>query len=124
MTTLTEGRHAGEFLVSEASGTRSRATGTVASGQNLVAGQVVMLSGGNLVAMSGSLDSDGDLVNAPEGVIWGNVDATDGAIAGVPYIARDAEVNGDELTYPDVTSDGDEVAKVNAGLAALGIIVR
>lgn len=41
MTTLTEGQHAGEFLVSEDEGTLSRDTVTVLSGQNLVAGAVI-----------------------------------------------------------------------------------
>lgn len=41
MTTITEGQHAGEFLVSEAEGSRSRDAITVASGQNLSAGAVL-----------------------------------------------------------------------------------
>lgn len=41
MTTLTEGQHAGEFLVSEDEGTLSRDTVTVLSGQNLKAGEVI-----------------------------------------------------------------------------------
>lgn len=44
MTTLPEGRHAAEFLLSEASRTRSRAAITILSGEGvLVAGQVVGL---------------------------------------------------------------------------------
>ena len=43
MTTLTEGQHAGEFLVSEAPGARSRETITIGRSQTLVAGQVVAL---------------------------------------------------------------------------------
>jgi hypothetical protein len=41
MATLTEGQHAGEFVVSEAPKTRSREKVTVLSGQNLKAGAVV-----------------------------------------------------------------------------------
>jgi predicted enzyme related to lactoylglutathione lyase len=41
MTTLTEGQHAGEFLVSEAPCSRSRESVTVISGQNLKAGAVL-----------------------------------------------------------------------------------
>jgi hypothetical protein len=41
MTTLTEGQHAGEFILMEAEGDRSFESVTVLSGQNLVAGQVV-----------------------------------------------------------------------------------
>ncbi len=41
MTTLTEGRHAGEFLASEAGGTRSREVATILSGEDLAAGAVL-----------------------------------------------------------------------------------
>lgn len=41
MTTLTEGQHNSEFMVSEAEGTLSRANITVLSGQNLKAGHVL-----------------------------------------------------------------------------------
>jgi hypothetical protein len=41
MALLTEGQHAGEFIVSEANGSRSREKVTVLSGQNLKAGHVV-----------------------------------------------------------------------------------
>ncbi|MFU8832113.1 MAG: head decoration protein [Wenzhouxiangella sp.] len=41
MTTLTEGRHAGEYLVSEPNGHQGRESVIVVTGQNLVAGAVV-----------------------------------------------------------------------------------
>lgn len=41
MALLTEGKHAGEFLVSEASGFRSRETVTILSGQDVSAGDVL-----------------------------------------------------------------------------------
>jgi len=41
MTTLTEGQHAGDFVVSEAVGSRSREQVTLVSGQNLSAGAVL-----------------------------------------------------------------------------------
>lgn len=130
MTVLTEGKHAAAFIVSEANNTRSRKTGTVASGQTLVAGQVVQLSAGKLVAKDGTLNTALEAVTAAEGIMWDNVDASStgplGAtdIAGCVYIARDAEVNGSELTYPTETTAGGEEAAVNASLATLGIIVR
>ena len=43
MTILTEGQHAGEFLVSEAEASRSREVITIGRSQTLVAGQVVAL---------------------------------------------------------------------------------
>ena len=38
---LAEGKHTGEFMVSQANGARSRGTGTVLSGQTLVVGELV-----------------------------------------------------------------------------------
>lgn len=127
MTTLTEGRHTAEFLVSdvmEATGTRSRETATVASGQNLVAGTVVMFSAGKLVRHNGALDSNGLLQTDVAGIIYDNVDATGGDVTGAVYIARDAVVNGAELTYPTQTSGGEEEEQIDDALLELGIIVR
>lgn len=130
MTTFTEGKHPGEFLLSEANGHRSRKTGTVLSGQALVAGQVVALSGGKLIAMPGTLDTDGNLTATAVGVMFDNVDASSagpfgaGDRAGAVYIARDAEVLADKLTFPDETTDGDEQAQVTTQLASLGIVCR
>ncbi len=125
MTTLTEGRHAAEFLISEANGARSRATGTLASGQNLTAGTVLQEDvSGNLVALSGSLDSNNLLAETPVGILYDNVDASGGAVTGVVYVARDAEVLGSSLNYPDETTNGGEEAKTIVKLATLGIIVR
>ncbi len=120
MTTQTEGKHAGGFLLSEAGGKRSREKITVASGQDLVAGQVVgkLTSGGKYVAVDQAL-SDGS--QTAIGVLWDNVDATDGDVEAT-IIARDAEVNGNELTYSGQSPT--EVATCITELAAVGIIVR
>lgn len=127
-TVLTEGKHAGEFLVSEANGARSRSTIVVASGQNLVAGQIFQLSGGEAVAFDAAVDTDGALIVPVAGIMWDNVDASaSGANADVPgqtTIVRDAEVNLAELTFPTETTDGGEQALGVAGLALLGITCR
>lgn len=122
MTVLNEGRHAAEFLKSEANGTRSRDTATVASGQTLVAGEVVMLSGGELVAHDGALDTQGDVITPAVGIMWDAVDASAAAVDGAVYVARDAEVNGEELTYPTESTAGGEKAAVQASLKTLGIV--
>lgn len=124
MTVKTEGRHAAEFILSEANNTRSRDTATVASGQDLVAGQVVEFSGGNLIAASGDLESNGDITTAVAGIMFDNVDASDGSVSGAVYIARDAEVSEDNLTFPTESSAGGEKAAAIESLATLGIIVR
>lgn len=126
MTIKTEGRHAGEFIVSEAEGTRSRDVVTVKSGENLVAGQVVQDDGsGNMIAADGALNTAGDaLVTAVAGIMFDNVDASGGAVDNAVMIARDAEVNDEELTYPNETTAGGEKAATQASLKALGIITR
>lgn len=125
MTTLTEGMHAGEFILSEANGQRSREVATVASGQNLVAGQAVQLSATKLVAFTATLNTDGDVITAPVGILFDNVDASStGAnadVTGCVYIARDAEVSLDKITIPTGT---DENPAAIEALAALGIIAR
>jgi hypothetical protein len=126
-TPLTEGKHRGEFIVSEAeaSGFRSRSTGTVLSGEVLVAGQIVEADGsGKLKALSGLLNTGLGLITEAAGIMYDNVDASAGDATGAVFIARDAEVNGAELTYPTESTAGGEAAATNASLALLGIIVR
>ena len=117
MTTLTEAVHAAEFMISEANPYRSREKATVASGQNLRAGQIVQLSGTELVAY----DNTGA---AAKGILWSAVDASDGAVANCTYLARDAEVNRSALYAGDTSPS---TTKLDAGitsLALLGIITR
>lgn len=119
MTTFTEGAHSAEFILSEANGHRSRENGTVKSGENLAAGEVVMFDGTELVAYGAGSVTEGGIDEAC-GIMINAVDATDGALAGA-YLARDAEVNLKLLTYPDGT---DEEANTIASLKLLGIICR
>jgi hypothetical protein len=116
MSTLTEARHTAEFILSEANGSRSREAGTLASGQDLEAGTVVMFSGANLVEYAVAT------ANSVAGILLAATDASAGAVA-VTYIARDAEVNLNLLTYPQNTDESDDEATI-AGLADIGIIAR
>lgn len=118
---LTEGRHAAEFVMSEAEGHRSRDNGILKSGEDLAAGTVVMWENGNpgdklieYVVSTGA---------AVAGVLLYKTDAT--ADTYVSYMARDCEVNLKLLTYPDTdpTAGTDKAATI-AGLKELGIIVR
>lgn len=119
MAALTEGRHAAEFIVSEANGSRSRAVVTIASGENLAAGTVLgkVTAGGKYVAHNKA--------NTPAGsgtalaVLYAAVDASGGDAEGV-VIARDAEVDGGALTYDSAAT----AATVNGQLADVGVIVR
>ena len=125
MTVFTEGRHAGEYLIWEADPSYSRETGTVASGENLAAGTVLKDDGtGKLVAATGDLATDGSLQEAAVGVLYDNVDATAGDIAGAVYTARSSTVELAALTYPAETTSGGEQAAIIASLLAAGIRTR
>jgi len=119
--TLTEGKHRREFLVSQGNGGISWEQGTVAMGQVLVAGQVCAIVGGELVAHDAALDSND--VAVPAVVIDDNVDATEEAKPAT-YLARLAEVNLSDLTYPAETTSGGEEANIIAALAVNNIITR
>jgi hypothetical protein len=125
MTVVTEGKHAGEFLLSEAQGDRSRESAYLKSGEVVEDGQYVALDGDELVAFPAGLNTDGDLTAEIEGIVIGDHDATDGAIE-VAYIARDAEVRDSSIKYPDEDSDGETDVKsaVIQAAAAKGIITR
>lgn len=122
---LPEGAHAGEFIASHYDPNFNVETGTVSSGQNLVDGQLVQLSGGELVAKDATLTTDGDFATAVEGIVIGNWDAsatgTNADIPDVPYIKRGPlVVKADALTYPSVGTEDE----ANAALVALNIIPR
>lgn len=112
---LFESRHTGEFLISEASGTRSREEVTIdASAGAMVAGTVVskLTASGKYVAYD-DVGTDGSEVAA--GVLYAAV--SDLAVdQKAVVIVRDAEVAENRLTGVNAN------AKVD--LAALGVIVR
>lgn len=121
MTVLTEGKHAADFLVSEANGARSRDAVTVAQGQNLKPGAVLgkLTATGKHMALAPAAN-DGSQTAA--GILYAAADAT-GADVRQTAILRDAEVNGAELAWPDGITAGQKTAAV-VELAGLGIIVR
>lgn len=123
MTSLTEGRHAAAFVLSEAQGARSRESGTV-TGADLKAGTVVQENGSSkLIAFTGATNTDGSLVTEAAGILLYDADAAD-ADVDVAYIARDAEVNLNILTYPAESTAGGEKTDTIASLKKLGIITR
>ena len=111
---MTEARRTGEFLLSEASGTRSREEVTIdASAGAMVAGTVVSkLASGKYVAYD-DVGTDGS--ETAVGVLYAAVADSAGDQKGV-VIARDAEVAEVHLTGYN--------ANAKADLAAVGIIVR
>ena len=97
---FTEVAHAAEFILSEANGQLSREGADVSAGQNLAAGTVVMMGGsGTLVAYTGDEITNGTDDEAV-GVLINPVDTTDGVVKKGAYIARNAEVNVNLLTFP------------------------
>jgi hypothetical protein len=121
MSEVTEGKYAGEFIASEANGSRSREVETILAGQTLVAAQIV----GKETASGKFAAFNQDAVDGTEaaaGISFANYDASAGDLEGV-IIVRDAEVNGNDLLWP-ADIDAAEQLAAEAALAALGIIVR
>ena len=120
MNTLTESTHAGEYILSEANGERSRESGVVTGG-DYPAGTVLgrVTADGKLTAHDPG--GAGGVENAVA-VLYGAVDAStadaDGAIT-----ARDSEVDDGLLAWPAGISVGDKSDAI-ASLAGAGIIVR
>lgn len=129
MTTFTEGRHPGEFLISEANGNRSRETITVVAGSGVIApGGVlgVYTSGANAgkysLAPAAAADPDVGNQTAVAVALYGcDATSTDQKLV---VIRRDAEVNGNILSYASSVDTANEKTAKAAQLAAVGIIVR
>ena len=120
-TPLIEVQHTAEFLVSYGRGHISFDRGTLISGQNLVAGNVlgkITTSGKYTSYLPGA--ADGSQVVA--GVLLANTNATSGDIKGM-IVTRSAEVNLSELKW-DATLNGAAILVGVAGLTALSIIPR
>jgi len=106
MTVLTEGKHAGDFIVSEANGSRSRSAAVLTLGQNLEAGAIVTVAAGEYVEFAAG---DTDVA-----ILFDNADATTVA-QNVVVLDADCEVNGAELVWDAALL----VAEVDAGIVAL-----
>lgn len=113
MSAIEEGQGAGEFIVSEANGTRSREQFPVNVGTVLPDGTPVVKSGSYLIAAT---------TTSVDGIIIGNFSPdTESGPVDAAYLARDAEVKLELLNLP---TDGTQRTNVLTGLAADGIIVR
>lgn len=126
MTTLTEGRHTAEFILSEGNGNVSRDNVTLEGGFTdagvIKAGTVLgkLTSGGHYVI---SPNSGADGSQTAVAILIDNVDVTDADVVAA-VIARNAEVNGDCLEFDSTVDDADKKATKATQLAAVGIIVR
>jgi len=129
MTVYTEGRHATEGLMSEAEFGRSREAVTIVSGSGVIKPGAVLgkyTSGANAgkysLAPAAAADPDVGNQTAVAVALYG-CDATS-ADQKIAVVARDAQVNGNMLSYDaSVDTDNEKAAKATQ-LAAVGIIVR
>ncbi|MCA1419485.1 head decoration protein [Bradyrhizobium sp. BRP23] len=116
MPVLNETRHPAEFILSEANGERSRGSGIFLDPANFAAGQIVKKSGANYVAITDATAADGI-------AIYGGTTTGAGSSVSVALLLRDAEVNGNCLTYFAGATQANKDA-LAALLAANHIIVR
>lgn len=124
MATQTASARTAEFILTEDDGSLSRDNGTVASGQNLAAGTVLMDNGsGKLIAHDGTLNSDGTVATAVAGILIYAVDAS-AADTACSYVDYACEVKDAFLVYPTESTAGGEKAGCIASLLSLGIKVR
>lgn len=106
-TTLTEGQHRAEFLVSAANGHRSREQVTIESGQDLKAGHVL----GKVTA--GATSATADAGNTGDGTI-GSIAALAGAKAG-DYVVTFIEPATDAGEFQVEDPDGENVGTGTVG---------
>jgi hypothetical protein len=122
MTTVTEGPHAGGFLISEAPGTRSRDQIVVAGGQGtLPAGTVISKRAGDSKWVAYDNATSNAAAGKAEGILFDEVDTSNGDVDAVG-IVRDAEVNEDEIDWDDNNTGG--VTAGTADLLEIGIVLR
>ena len=123
MTTLTEGKHAGGFLVWETSRDYTRETVTIASGAGKIEPGTVLgkiTTGGKFTALAPAATNGSQ--NAA-GIIWAGVDASAADAAGVVLLRGPAIVNRHEIVWPAGATEA-QITAATTALATIGIILR
>jgi len=121
MTTLTEGKHAGGFLVWEVLRDYTRETVTIASGAGKLAPGTVLgkiTTGGKYTVLTPGASNGSQ--NAA-GLLWDGVDATDADAPGVVILRGPAIINRHEIVWPEGATEA-QITTATTALAALGII--
>lgn len=121
MTWINEGRHPGEFMVSEGNGRISRETVTIASGANLEPATVlgkVTASGKHTILAPAATDGSQNAA----AILYGHAKAAAADVQAVAVV-RMAEVKSAELVWPAGITAPQKTAAL-AELAALLIIAR
>jgi hypothetical protein len=125
MTILTEGRHAGGFIVWEALRDYTREVVTIATGgANPVLEPGAVL--GKITASGKYAAHDPAAVDGTEtavAVLWGKADATAADADAVVLLRGPAIVNGNDLVFTG-TPTAPEITAAHAALAAAGILTR
>lgn len=123
MTTLTEGKHAGGFLVWEVLRDYTRETVILASGAGKIEPGIVLgkiTTGGKYTVLAPAATNGSQ--NAA-GILWDAVDATDADAPGVVILRGPAIVNRHEIIFPEGATEA-QITTATTALAALGIILR
>jgi hypothetical protein len=123
MTTLTEGKHAGGFLVWEVLRDYTRETVTIASGAGkLEPGTVLgkITTGGKYTVLTPGTSNGSQ--NAA-GILWAGVDASDADAPGVVILRGPAIINRHEIIWPEGATEA-QITAATTALAALGISLR
>lgn len=123
MPTLTEGRHAGGFLVWEAFRDYTRETVTLVAGAGALAAGTVL---GRITASGKYAAHDPAAANGTEtaaGVLWDKAEADAADAPAVALVRGPAIVNRHDLVFAG-TPSGPEIAAAHADLLAAGILVR
>lgn len=123
MQVFTKGKDAAGFILSEASGKRSRDEITISSGAGIVQPGTAL---GKVTATGEYLPSSNVAADGSEVAVALNIYRVDATLADqkVAAITRDAEVIASELSYHASRDLAAEKLEANVSLAAKGIIVR
>jgi hypothetical protein len=123
MPILTEGKHAGGFLVWDVLRDYTRETITLTSGAGLLASGTVLgkiTTGGKYTVLTPGA-SNGSQTAA--GILWAGVDASNADAPGVVILRGPAIVNRYEILFPAGATEA-QITTATTALAALGILVR
>ena len=123
MTTLTEGKHAGGFLVWEVLRDYTRETVTIASGAGkLEPGTVLgkITTGGKYTGLAPAA-TNGSQTAA--GILWAGVDSSATDAPGVVLLRGPAIVNRHEIVWPEGATEA-QITAATTALATMGIILR
>ncbi|KGL00049.1 head decoration protein [Thalassobacter sp. 16PALIMAR09] len=123
MTTLTEGKHAGGFLVWEVLRDYTRETVTIASGAGKLSPGTVLgkiTTGGKYTVLTPGASNGSQ--NAA-GILWAAVDATDADAPGVVILRGPTLVNQHEIVWPEGATEA-QITAATTALATIGIILR